>query len=92
MLSQSTKGIGIKSALVLLFMMVGCSSQPTYEELVDDALQSGDWEAVESREQTESRRSSMNDHECPRPAVRVCRESGALSDCACVRSTANRSP
>ena len=82
----------IKSALILLFLIAGCSSQPTYNELIDEALRTGDWEAVESREQMAQRRGKINDLECPRPAVSVCRETGAMSDCACVQSKGRRTP
>ena len=78
--------------LILLVMLAGCSGQPTYDELVDEALRTGDWDAVESREQLAQRKSRTNGQQCPDGALSVCRESGLSEDCDCVPLKGRRGP
>ena len=56
-------------ALVLLFlvlgMAVGCAPYPTMEELETEAMQTGDWSKVESRQRAIERRAERRGPTCP---------------------------
>lgn len=69
--------------LILVLIMAGCVSRPTLEELEDEALQTGNWEAVEHREKMMDKRGE-NDPVCPAGQVKYCVESGQKVECRCV--------
>ena len=53
------------------------------EELEDEALRTGNWEAVEYREKMMARRAEGAPN-CPSGQTQVCVESGQNIDCTCV--------
>ena len=53
------------------------------EELEDEALRTGNWEAVEYREKMIARRGEDGPI-CPQGSTKVCVESGQNIDCMCV--------
>lgn len=78
--------------ILALSVLFGCSSQPSLDELEDEALITGDWSKVASYEQKVERTSRTNGLDCPRLYVAVCRESGLSSKCSCVPSKGQRTP
>ena len=81
------KGIIVAALLVL----GGCSGYQTLEQLEEQALVSGDWSAVEKREELIARQAQRNGPECPRGFTAYC-ESGAFEQrCSCVNRNQLRS-
>ena len=79
------KGMAI---LGLLFVLGGCSSIASLEELEKQAMLTGDWSAVERRERIIARRKARESVQCPSGSVALCVRSGISSDCSCVANTA----
>jgi len=79
-------------ALVMLMMIVlaGCASRPTLEQLQQDALVTGDWSAVEKREQFLRKIRGRSDVYCPQGTTMVCIDGEGDEDCICARPTASR--
>lgn len=71
--------------LVILMMVVlaGCASRPTLEQLEQDALASGDWSAVEKREQFLQRARGRSGSSCPEGMTLVCVDGYAQERCLC---------
>ena len=71
--------------LVLLTALlgVGCTSSPTLQELEDEALRTGNWEAVEEREALLERRNGPTTPNCPKGQTKYCIESGINVECSC---------
>ena len=74
---------------ILLVILAGCAGSPTLEELEDEAIVSGDWSAVEEREEL-LKRKGKNVLQCPSGFVSSCYEVGLRVDCKCVRAYAGR--
>jgi hypothetical protein len=72
--------------VLVALLLVGCASGPTLEELEDAALVSGDWTAVEEREQALQRRGRHHRIDCSAGYVGVCIEHASTSRCQCVRA------
>jgi len=53
------------------------------DQLEDQALASGDWSAVERREEINKKRGLTGVAECPDHQVKVCVEHGSSDDCFC---------
>jgi len=70
-------------SLFALVLLVGCGPMPTMEELEHQALLTGDWTAVEKREQMLLRRKSAAAAQCPAGYVRVCQDRSSLERCGC---------
>jgi len=70
--------------LFTVFLLSACAPQPTIEELEDQAMASGDWSAVERREEMYKRQRGESAQVCPIRHTKVCNQSGALDRCACV--------
>lgn len=70
--------------LLTVFVIAGCSSSPTLHELEEHALHSGDWSAVEERENALARRNGSQEEKCPSGYSKVCREFGMKSECRCI--------
>jgi hypothetical protein len=66
--------------MVLLF---GCAEVKTLEELELAAIQSGDWSAVEKREQSMARRKARRGPSCPSGSIAVCEVRGGDRQCQC---------
>lgn len=71
--------------LIAVMLLAGCASRPSLEALEQEALVTGDWTAVENREQKLKRRQESSDVVCPGNQVKVCYEDGVRNDCHCVR-------
>ena len=71
--------------ILMLFLLVGCAGRPTTGELYTQALASGDWSAVESRERSIERRARNRGPSCPTGQVNLC-TSRFIGDnsCECV--------
>ena len=70
--------------LCLLCLLCGCVGRPTMQELETQALVSGDWSAVESRERMQFRLGRRADTQCPRGHTLFCIEHG-IQKCYCVK-------
>ena len=72
-------------ALILLTVLLsaGCTSSPTLEELEDEALRTGNWEAVEEREALIERRDGKPEEDCPKGQTQICVDNGSSTDCSC---------
>ena len=79
------KGMAI---LGLLFILSGCSSIASLEELEQEAMLTGDWSAVERRERIIARRKARDGLQCPPGSVALCVSSGVANNCSCVSATA----
>ena len=76
------------ATLFALILLVGCVVRPTTDELQTRAFLSGDWSAVEKREQAILRRESRNGFQCPANYVGYCENRFGDMRCSCVnRST-----
>ena len=73
--------------LIIVLVLAGCASRPSLEELEQEALVTGDWTAVESREQLLERRRDRVGYSCPDEMTRVCIDDGAGDECYCVQPT-----
>ena len=71
--------------IAVVAVLVGCSASPTLEELEDEALVTGDWSAVEAREQLMQRKRKKNVIDCPSGFTSSCYESGPNVQCECIR-------
>jgi hypothetical protein len=75
------------SVLLVLFL-VGCSNQPTLDELEAEALQTGDWTAVEEREKLLRRTGRLSDSECPSGTLQMCVDDMGSETCRCLPPSA----
>ena len=71
--------------LITVLVLAGCSSRPTLEELEDEALVTGDWTAVESREQMLERRRDRTGNACPGEQIKACYGAGVSTECYCLQ-------
>ena len=69
---------------VAVVLFAGCSSQPTLEELEDEAIVTGDWEAVERREERRIEWLEASAPNCPGAFNKVCVEEQTGIECYCV--------
>ena len=67
-----------------LLILGGCSGYQTLEQLEDQALVSGDWSAVEKREELIARQARRNGPKCPRGFTAYCETSALVQRCSCV--------
>lgn len=72
--------------ILVVLLLVGCTSRPTLEELEDAALVSGDWTAVEERERALRRHGRHHRIDCSAGYVGMCIEHASTSKCQCVRA------
>ena len=68
----------------LALVLAACATPPTLDELEFQALQTGDWSAVEKRERSMARRAVREIPDCASDLVPVCRDSWGENDCHCV--------
>ena len=73
------KGLIVIAAILL----VGCAPAKTLEELEFAALASGDWSAVEKREQNIERRKRQRSVSCGSDSIPVCSEYARGTVCKC---------
>ena len=74
------------TSLIVLCFLAGCAAKPSLEQLEDEAMVSGDWSAVEKREQSSIRLNTVNDRSCPNGRAMVCVKNGMHEECECVNS------
>ena len=75
-----------KILLVFIVILAACASEPSLEELEDQAMVSGDWSAVERREQIQKDLRGESAQRCPDRHTIVCEQMGASEKCTCVPS------
>lgn len=82
---------GMRVLLVIASsLLAGCATQTSLEDLERKALATGEWSAVEAREQAIVRRNARLGPECPGNLISVCVESGSTVDCICVAPAGQR--
>ena len=76
----------MKIACILILALVAgaCAAPPTLEELEFEALQTGDWSAVERREKSIERRAERHRMSCPNGLIEYCESRGGPGRCECV--------
>ena len=74
------RGIIVATLLVL----GGCSGYQTLEQLEEQALVSGDWSAVEKREELIARRAQRNGPKCSKGFTAYCETGVFETRCTCV--------
>lgn len=74
--------------LSAVLWMVGCASMPTLEELEAEALETGDWSAVEEREALIAKRNARRPAQCPTGHVSYCQKNIGRLDCQCISKAA----
>ncbi len=62
----------LRLSILLSFVLVGCAGRPTLEELEKQALVTGNWSAVESREHLLLRRKMSAGSQCPTGEIGIC--------------------
>ncbi len=82
------------SILLVSLLLGACATPPTMEELEAQAWQTGDWSAVERREEALARRAARRAQNaspaCPDGAIQYCEERIGTMECRCVSSRAIR--
>ena len=71
--------------LFTLAIVIGCAPQPTLEELEDEASTTGDWTAVERREEVIKERREKTAPGCW-VGIKVCFEELSGIECDCIPS------
>ncbi len=69
--------------LIVLCFLVGCAARPSLEQLEKEAMASGDWSAVEQREENMRSYDPNNGNACPAGQHKVCYENPAGENCRC---------
>ncbi len=69
--------------LLVALILSACASRPSLEELEEQALATGNWEAVEKREQLDAKRRKNSGPDCPRGQTKVCIDDGSGVECIC---------
>ncbi|MGI9249356.1 MAG: hypothetical protein ACR2QI_10095 [Woeseiaceae bacterium] len=72
--------------LLTLALVVGCVSRPTLEQLEDEANTTGDWSAVEKREELIKERLESTAPGCPVGQRKKCYEEQSGIECYCLPS------
>jgi hypothetical protein len=80
----------IITIMLLALAITACASKPSLEELEEQAMVSGDWEAVEHREEMVKNRRLKSAPHCPRGQTKVCIENGTGIDCYCSTQVGGR--
>jgi hypothetical protein len=74
------------TSLIVLCFLAGCATKSSLEQLEDEAMVSGDWLAVEKREQSSNRLGPINGRSCPNGRALICVKNGLREECECVDS------
>lgn len=77
-------------SVLILMTTAGCTASPTIEELETQALLSGDWSRVESRERSVARRMARQGPSCPKKHIAVCIDRFHDNICSCVQTDTAR--
>lgn len=70
--------------LFTLVIVAACTSRPTLEQLEDEANTTGDWTAVERREELTKKRLESTAPGCPSRHVKKCFEEQSGIQCYCL--------
>lgn len=70
--------------LLGMILVIGCSAEPTLEQLEDEAKTTGDWEAVERREDVLIKRLESTAPGCPVGERKKCVEEQSGIECYCL--------
>ena len=70
--------------LVSVLVLAGCSGVTPLAELREQAFLTGNWNAVERREQMIARRDAHRGIQCPPGAISYCEKRIGQKRCACV--------
>jgi len=76
--------------LCALALVVGCAPRPPLEQLEDEAMITGEWTAVERREELIKKRLESTAPGCPRGEVKKCIEEQSGIQCYCLRLAEER--
>ena len=71
--------------LCAVMIVAGCTVRPTLEQLEDEAKKTGDWSAVERREEIIKRRSESTAPGCPVGLIKKCYEHQSGIQCYCIQ-------
>jgi len=69
-------------------VFAGCTAQPSLEQLERQALVTGDWSAVESRERSMQWRNLRVGIQCPNGFINYCETLMTTKRCSCVSNRA----
>ena len=72
------------TTLICLLALTGCGTYVPMEELRAQALQSGDWSAVEKREAVLAKRDIRRGTACPKGSMVMCQSRIGDEKCHCV--------
>ena len=71
--------------IAVLCLLVGCAARLPIDELEAEALETGDWAAVEKRERMDKNWGAVRtDSACRGEKVEICYTKSAQVECACV--------
>lgn len=70
-------------SILIFFLLVGCATPQTLEELETEALATGDWKAVEDRERAIRIMGSPLVQKCPEGLALLCFKKGMHEVCSC---------
>lgn len=74
-------------SLVTILGLTACAARPTMEQLEQEAMETGDWSAVEQRQVMDRRMGIVNSEgQCPDGRVLLCDKKGQKEECECVLS------
>ena len=73
------------ATMFAIFLLVGCTAQPTMDELESQAFTTGDWSAVEAREHAIARRAIRSGRQCPDGYISYCEKNFRGKRCSCQR-------
>jgi hypothetical protein len=72
-------------SVLALILMAGCTVSPTMDELEAQAMLTGDWSAVERRENSVARRKFRIGGDCPPNHMNYCQTGMGDTSCSCIR-------
>ena len=72
------------AVLLLGFFVVGCAPYPTYEQLEDEAMLTGNWSKVERRERAMLRTGMRTQTQCDIGFIAMCQNEIGDVPCTCV--------
>jgi len=76
--------------LLAILFVAGCAARPSMQELETQAMFTGDWSAVNSRERSILRRQERMGTECPNNYIKYCSGTGFNPRCSCINRDSYR--
>ncbi|MGI9271439.1 MAG: hypothetical protein ACR2QT_06670 [Woeseiaceae bacterium] len=70
--------------LIALVLVAGCAARQSLEELEDEAMQTGEWDAVERREEVVKKSLESRGPGCPPRHTKHCVEEQSGIQCYCL--------